>query len=150
WLLYPDPVITSISPNPASANEPITVTGQNFFGPHTELLFPGPNGTQIEAPLATDYITSLTTAVPPGAVSGQVIVRNNPEGTSQSTGVPFTRLPNLRIRAPMKDLSPGETVQFQSQLLGASTPNTVNWTVDVGSISSSGLYQAPSVSQETF
>ncbi len=153
-LKFPLPAISSITPNGASANEGITINGQNFYECCSAILFPGPNGGTLPAiyqPFGSAPTpTQIQVLVPPGAESGQLIVQIEQEGSTVSASAPFTRLPNLRIRAPGKDLSSGETLQFQFALLGASSPNTVNWTADIGSISTTGLYQAPTVSQETF
>lgn len=150
-LKFPPPAVNSITPNGASANEGITISGQNFYEP-SAILFPGPNGTMLRTNIeqTASTLTQIPAVVPLGATSGQVVVQFSQEGSTISVPTPFVRVPNVRIRAPQKDLSSGETLQFQSVLLGGSSPNTVNWTADMGNISSTGLYQAPTVSQETF
>jgi hypothetical protein len=147
-LQIPPPVITSITPNGASANEPVTINGQDLNGP-TQIFFPGPNGSTLSPDFQWVSLTQITTTVPLGALSGPVYVQFAPTTgvTDTSNSITFTRLPNLRIRAGTRDLSSGESVQFASRLLGASNPNTVNWTADLGS---AGLYQAPSVTEESF
>jgi hypothetical protein len=55
----------------------------------------------------------------------------------------------LRINAPSKDLSSGETMQFSSSLLGANSPSQINWSATTGTISASGFYQAPAVTAES-
>ena len=147
-LKIPAPVITSIQPNGASANEPITINGENFYGA-SQIFFPGPNGTTLSPAFNPGSLTQIMTTLPLGTVSGPVSMLFSPiEGvTDTSNSIAFTRLPNLRIRAPVKDLSSSEFVQFSYQMLGASTPSTLTWTADVGTVSGSGLYQAPVVSQ---
>jgi hypothetical protein len=83
-------------------------------------------------------------------MSGPVYIESNTLGIiQQSNSLSFTRLPNLRIHAPSKDLSSGETMQFSSAFMGATTPNQVNWTATSGTISGSGFYQAPSITSES-
>jgi len=150
-LVYPQPVLTSTTPTGGSANEPLTINGQDIFDP-VKVLFPGPSGTMIPVSVPVDAWTwtEIHTAVPPGAVSGDAVVQFNATGTITTASVPFTRLPNVRIRAGIKDLTPGETVQFESRILGPSSPNALTWTADLGTISSTGLYQAPAITQESF
>ena len=91
--------------------------------------------------------------MPFGSVSGPVYLTLAPllQGASETTNsVAFTRLPNLHIHAPAKDLSSGETMQFSSSLLGADTPAQINWTATSGSFSGNGLYHAPVVTSESF
>ena len=149
-LQFPPPVLQSITPNGASANEPVTIRGQDLYGT-LKVFFPGPNGTMLWAPISDPpTLTQIDTTVPLGAVSGDVVVQFNATGAITTASVSFTRLPNLRIRAGTKDLSSGETVQFQHRLLGPTGSQTVHWTADLGAINGTGLYQAPTVSQESF
>jgi hypothetical protein len=60
-----------------------------------------------------------------------------------SNGLRFTRLPDLRIRAPKNDLAAGESVSFQVALFGSSTSQTIVWSTNQGSITSGGTYTAP-------
>lgn len=150
-LQAPTPTITSISPKGASANEPLTIWGNNLYV--SQVFFPGPNGTTISPAFTSASLNKITTTVPLGAVSGPIYVQFTPSSTTQtvtSNSFNFTRLPNLRIRAATKDLSSADTIQFTYRLLGASSANPVNWSADIGSISQSGLYQAPVVAQESF
>jgi hypothetical protein len=150
-LQFAPPVITSITPNGASANEPVTIAGQDFYGP-TQVLFPGPNGSTLSAQIQSTALDQIMTTVPLGALSGSVSAQFVPaQGvTNTSNSLTFTRLPNIRIRAGARDLSSGESVQFAYRLLGASTPTTVNWRADMGSVSAAGRYKAPSVTQDSF
>jgi hypothetical protein len=154
--IVPAVVLNSITPNSASAGETITVNA-TFNGSVIEIpqiVFSGINGTSISMPLQAITQTS-TVVVPFGATSGPVNMSVPPQpGTGATTltsnSVAFTRLPNLHIHASSKDLSSGETLQLDSRLLGASTPSTVTWTADSGSISGEGLFQAPVVSSESY
>jgi hypothetical protein len=150
--IYEPPVLTSITPSSASAGESITVDVQNGA---TQVIFSGPNGTALPAiflpsPTVPDEGVAV---VPFGAVSGPLYVQTTaiPGGggpTLTSNTVQFTRFPNLKIHAPINDLSSGETLQFSSDLLGTSSPSQLTWTANAGTISPSGLYQAPVVTTE--
>jgi hypothetical protein len=148
-------VLNSITPSSASAGEVLTIDA-TFNGSVIEtpqMVFAGANGTSVS--MSCQTANGLTVVVPFGATSGPVIMSIPPQPGSgasvvTSNSVPFTRLPNLLIHAPNKDLSSGETLQFQYRLLGASTPNVVTWTSDSGNINSSGLFTAPMVSSETY
>ncbi len=156
-IVVPNPVVlNSIAPNSASAGEVVTVDATfNINVIETpQIVFSGVNGTSISMPLQMGSQTS-TVVVPFGATSGPVNMSIPPQPGSGATtvtsnSVQFTRLPNLRVHASTKDLSSGETLQLDSRLLGASTPSTVTWTADSGSISAEGLFQAPVVSSESY
>ncbi len=144
-------LLTSITPTAASAGETVTINIQNAYD-FPSVVFPGVNGTSITLPLTQQSGNSFMIAVPFGAASGNLYISiTPPQGTTATTNsVPFTRLPNLRVHAPNKDLSSGETLQFDWRLLGASTPNVVTWTANSGSVSAQGLFQAPVVSSESY
>jgi hypothetical protein len=148
-------VLNSITPSSASAGQVLTVDA-TFNGNVIEtpqMVFSGANGTSVS--MSCQTATGLTVVVPFGATSGPVSMSIPPQPGSgasvvTSNSVPFTRLPNLLIHAPNKDLSSGETLQFQYRLLGASTPSVVTWTSDSGTINASGLFRAPVVSAESY
>jgi hypothetical protein len=144
-------VLNSITPTSASAGETVTLNIQNAYD-FPSVVFPGVNGTSITLPLTQQSGNNFMIAVPFGATSGNVYVSITPPqgATSTTNSVPFTRLPNLRIHAPNKDLSSGETLQFDWRLLGASMPDVVTWTADSGSVTPQGLFQAPVVSSESY
>jgi len=149
--IYSVGTLTSISPNGAIAWEQVSLYGENLSAP-TQVVFSGPNGTSLTAAFQAASLSEITAVVPSGTVSGPVYVTLTPsQGTSyNSNSVQFTRLPNLLINAPTKDLSSGESMQINWRLLGASSPNQLVWTTDNGSISSSGLFQAPTVKSESY
>lgn len=152
--LLPAPaVLTSISPNAASAGEQVTVTTQYALNGNAQLMFSGVNGAVVSASIQTVSFTQFTALVPFGTVSGAVYLQYEPfpipSPIQNSNSLSFTRLPNLRIHAPGKDLSSGETMQFSSSLLGANSPTQVDWSATTGTISASGLYQAPVVTSES-
>ena len=144
-------VLTAITPAAASAGETVTITVLNAYDTLT-VVFPGINGTSITMPIDQQSGNNFTVTVPFGAASGSVYVSIvTLQGTNVPTNsLPFTRLPNLRVHAPAKDLSSGESLQFDWRLLGASTPNVVTWKADSGSVSAQGLFQAPVVSSESY
>jgi len=151
-IVYAPATLTSITPGAASADELITINGQNLGGA-TEVVFSGINGTSIPwFPQQQDSSTQVTVTVPFGTVTGPIYVNTTPflDTNETTNSLTLTRLPNLRVHAANKDLSSGETLQLDWRLLGASTPNVVNWTADSGSISAQGVFQAPVVSSESY
>jgi len=149
--IFAPTVFVSITPSAASAGETVALNIQNGVD-FLWVVFPCVNGTSITLPLTQVSGNDFTIAVPFGATSGNVYVYIvTPQGTNiPVNSLPFTRLPNLRVHAPNKDLSSGETLQLDSRLLGATTPNVVTWTADLGSVSSQGIFQAPVVSSESY
>jgi hypothetical protein len=149
-------VLNSITPTAAIAGEVVSVTATfNFDVIETpQVVFSGTNGTSISMPLQTG--NGLTVQVPFGATSGPVYMSIPPQPggvitiSETSNSVQFTRLPNLQVRAPNKDLSSGESLQLAWRVLGASTPNVVTWTADSGSINAQGIFHAPTVSSESY
>ena len=150
--VYAPAVLTSISPPSASAGEQVTITLQGLYNA-TSVVFSGVNGTSISMPVEQQISANqITATVPFGGATGPVSVNLTPfAGANETTNsLPFTRLPNLLIHSPNKDLSSGETLQLDWRPLGASTPNVVTWTADSGSVSAQGLFQAPVVSSESY
>jgi hypothetical protein len=139
--IYGPPVLTSITPSSAIAGEVLTVdvTFNSNVIETPQMVFSGVGGTNVTMQLQTG--NGLTVTVPQPGSGASVLTSNS---------VPFTRLPNLQVRAPTKDLSSGESLQLDWRLLGASTPNVVSWTADSGSVSAQGLFQAPVVSSESY
>ena len=148
-------VFNSITPSSASAGDIVTVDATfNFNIIETpEVIFSATNGTISSGLQMTN---GLTVQVPFGATSGPVYISVPPQPggaitiAETSNSVQFTRLPNLRVRAPNKDLSSGETLQFDWRVLGASTPNIVTWKADSGTVNSQGVFQAPTVASESY
>lgn len=145
-LIAPPPVITQISPREATAGEEITISGQNFFSsiPPT-VFFPGPNGVVI--PVSPQYppaTQSFEVVVPQGASTGPLSLQMKGDLWMRSNSVTFTRMPRLRIRAERKDIAAGESTRFQVRFLGDANPRALTWSTEQGSISSGGVYQAPS------
>jgi len=138
------PVITQIVPSSARAGDQIQMLGSNFAGTST-VYFPGPaafnsrcsSGTQwtIPTPMHCSSFLGLRPSFPPDAAPGGQLLTSN--------SIAFTRIPHLRIRANRRDISSGESVQFQSRILGEDLSQSIMWTADIGTISGSGAYTAP-------
>ena len=150
------PTITAISPQPASAESEVQITGTFVPSATMTLLFSGPNATTIPVPASMVNSTSMAGIVPLGTTSGPLVIKQVCASVDTglqypptlSNAVNFQRLPHLRIRADKKDLSAGESVQLHAALMGDSTPQPIRWQ---NGISSSGVYTAPSqVSPDTF
>ena len=150
--VYAPAVLTSITPDSASAGEQATITLQGLYNA-TSVVFFGVNGTSISVGVQQQISANqITATVPFGAATGPVSVNLTPFASANETtnSVTFTRLPNLLVHAANKDLSSGETLQLDWRLLGASTPNVVTWKADSGSVSAQGLYQASVISSESY
>lgn len=150
-VLGPKPVITSISPQPATAGDQLTITGQNLDAQLTA-VFSDAIGGALPVGSSNANGTSATVTVPQGSVTGpfNVTVAEGGLSPQQSNTVPFQRLARLRIRSPQNDVGAGESVDLQYALLGDSTPQTVTFTADQGSFSES-IYTAPaSVASDSF
>lgn len=156
------PVLATISPSIADEGRIVQLTGRGFFcglssSPAIKVYFTGANGIQLRAAapvngsLPTD--TSVTITVPLGATDGPVsLMAQPPNGPAfASNSVKFTRAPRIRIRAPLRDLSSGETETFHVKQIAGTTPATLVWTADVGAVTSGGVYTAPSgITGDTF
>ncbi len=143
------PTITSISPQPATALDQITITGTNLY-PVATVVFSDAIGGELPVSgptvVANNSGTSLTLTVPQGVVSGPFFVMTQ-QGTLtpvKSNTLQFQRLARVRIRVPRKDLSSGESETFQYALLGDNTPRAVTFSADLGSFNGS-TYQAPTM-----
>ena len=151
------PVVKELTPSTANATDAIQVMGQNLFlrGATVTVFFSGPNGVPLPVPIpdGVSYPTQLGLYVPLAAVSGPVYVQSQMPGAPPqiSNSVTFTRLPRVRIRAPGRDLSQGESTVFQSRILSGNGSETLAWTADVGSVTNDGSYTAPpSVASDGF
>lgn len=128
----------------------VQVSGQGLIN-ITNVFFSLPGGVPVAAGFTSISPTQIRATVPVGAVSGPVFAQYTPCNPCGSTNsVNFTRLPNLHIRAQNSELSSGEVTQFDWSVLGGKTSKVIAWTADQGTISSTGQYQAPAVSTETF
>jgi hypothetical protein len=145
------PKLDSIAPSAAIVGQTVTLNTENLVNAN-RVFFSLPNGNVIAADFTSDSTSQLTATVPVGVVSGPVYIEYIPPlgGKANTNSVNFTRLPNLHIRAQSKELSSGETTQFNWSFLGGSTTSPIEWSSDKGSISAGGLFRAPVVSAEQF
>jgi len=145
------PSITSISPQPATAGDQLTITGQNL---NSILIaeFPDAIGGTIPVQSYSADGTTATVTVPQGSVTGQFYVTVGQGGLppQSSNAVQFQRLARLRIRAPQNDVGAGESVDFAYALLGDSTPQTIAFTADQGTFSGSTYIAPASVASDSF
>jgi len=144
------PVITSISPQPATAGDQLTITGQNLNSILTAKFPDAIGGTIPISAIANGR--SATVAVPQGSVTGPLYVTVAQGGLSLtlSNTVQFQRLARLRIRAPPNDVGAGESVDFQYALLGDSAQQTVAFSADQGTFSGSTYFAPASVAADSF
>jgi hypothetical protein len=155
-LVPPTPTITGVSPQPASAETTIQVSGTFARGAALTFLFSGPNGITIPSSANLDTGSVTGGIVPLGATSGPFSIQQvcaSPNSgfqypVEQSKPANFLRLPHLRIRADKKDLASGESMQLHAVLMGDTAPQPITWG---NGISSNGVYTAPfQVTPDTF
>src|SRR5581483_6334435 len=122
------PALSTISPQPATAGDSITITGTNLNGLVTGVFTNASNGTISTVPVSGAG-TSVLLIVPQGSVTGPFyVVAQQPGLTAvQSNTLQFQRLARLRIHAPTNDVAAGESVTFSYALLGDSTPQSVTF-----------------------
>ena len=150
-ITAPHPVITSISPQPATAGQQITISGQNLQSPVTA-MFSDTIGGQIPVSGFNSNGSSLTVTVPQGSVTGPFFVRTQPGNLPpvDSNTLTFQRLARLRIRSPKRDLSSGESMTLKYAMLGDATPRTVTFSSDIGSFSGATYLAPANVSSDSF
>jgi len=150
-VLYPPPIITGISPQPATAGDQITITGQYIF-PVLNVVFSDAVGGALPSMGSANNGNSITVTVPQGAVTGPVYLATPPDDVypTQSNPIQFERLARLRIRSPQNDVAAGELITFQYALLGDATPRAVNFSADQGSFSGATYLAPAAVPSDTF
>jgi len=142
----PGPVaITLVAPSKGKVGTAVSIFGRGFSADAAQdvAFFSGAIATVTAA-----TPNSLTTSVPPGALTGPITV-TTPLGTATSPE-PFRVLGLLTVSPTGAVLVPNGTQQFAA-LEGASPTTEVTWAVNgliggdamVGTISSGGLYTAP-------
>src|SRR5215472_3295724 len=138
------PTITSLSPHSGAPGDQIQITGTNLGYFVLNVVFTGPNGTQISTTVAPSP-TILTLQVPRLAATGPVfvLVPDGQGGFNQTNTLNFTRAPGLRIRASKRDISAGERDDLLVAFFGTASPQVVQWSADVGAIDAGGHYTAP-------
>jgi len=153
-LENPVPTVTAVSPAAVPVgNFTLTVTGTKFVN-GAKVIFNG-------QPLTTKFVSSTqltatgSTTSSQNGMSFQVTVENPDPGSMASSAMTVKVGGSgivVRISPPGAQLHPGETVQFKATITGTSNPNVV-WkvngapggNVNVGTISTTGLYTAPAV-----
>ena len=142
----PGPVaITLVAPNKGKVGTAVSIFGRGFSPDPTQ------NGVSFSGAIAivtAATMNSLTTSVPPGALTGPITV-TTPLGSATSPE-PFTVLGVVTISPTSAVLFPTQTQQFMATVSGTATPS-VTWSVNgvvggnatLGTISSTGLYTAP-------
>lgn len=142
----PGPVaITLVSPTKGMIGTAVAIFGRGFSADAAQNVVSF-SGALAAVTAAT--ATSLTTAVPPGALTGPITV-TTPLGSAISPE-PFTVLGVVTISPTSAVLFPTQTQQFMATVSGTATPS-VTWSVNgvvggnatLGTISSTGLYTAP-------
>ena len=136
--------IFDFSPHEGLPADVVTFIGIGFGGGVNDVSFNG-----VSATIVSVTPSKVVAIVPAGATTGPVTI-TTPTG-SVTTAIPFT-IAGLRITPATASVKFGQTVQFTSEVLPATLDQTVEWSVEgvvggsasVGTISTSGLYTAPS------
>lgn len=136
--------ILSFSPHEGLPGDQVTFVGIGFGGGVTNVSFNGAAATIVSV-----TPSKVVATVPQAATTGLVTI-TTPTG-SVSTATPFT-IAGLRITPATASVKFGESFQFTSEVLPSTLDQTVEWSVDgvvggnanVGFISNTGLYTAPS------
>ncbi len=142
----PGPVaISLVSPTKGMVGAPVSIFGKGFSpdAAQNTISFRG-----AIASVTAASANSLTTAVPFGALTGQITV-TTPLGTATSPE-PFHVLGVVTISPTSAALFPTQTQQFTATVSGTTTPS-VTWSVNgivggnatIGTTSAAGLYTAP-------
>jgi len=142
----PGPVaITLVAPSKGKVETAVSIFGRGFSTDPVQntVAFSGAIATVTAA-----TTSSLTTSVPPGALTGPITV-TTPLGSATSPE-PFRVLGIITITPTSAVLFPTQTQQFTATESGNTTP-LVAWSVNgvaggnatVGTITSAGLYTAP-------
>ena len=142
----PGPVaITLVAPSRGKVGTPVSIFGRGFSQDPAQNTV-GFSGATATVTAAT--ATSLNTSVPTAALTGLITV-TTPLGTAISPE-PFTVLGVVTVSPTSAVLFPTQTQQFSANVSGTTTPS-VTWSVNgvvggnttLGTISSTGLYTAP-------
>jgi hypothetical protein len=151
-LVLPTLTVTNASSFAASADETISMSLSGVYG-SISVAFSRAGGVlmppEYDPGQIDPYVKRIR--VPYGSVSGNIVLTRTAYGFPDATvSIPFTRLPNLRIRAGHKDLSAGESIQIQSRFLGSATTMPITWSSTAGTVDANGSFTAPLVTSETF
>lgn len=148
-LTGPGPQFFSFTPQFGFVNDTVTFNGNNF-GSITSISFNGTFATTFSGNL-----TQITATVPSGASTGQIIVTLSNGAFTTAT---FSVLA-LQVIPSVVSVLPNQNQLFSAVVPSQLGNNNVTWSVNgisggnssVGTISSSGLYIAPSITtSQTF
>ena len=136
--------ILDFSPKTGGPGDHITFFGTGFGSGVNEVSFNG-----VTARVIQSNSTTVIAEVPQGATTGAVTI-TTPRG-SATTSVPFT-LKSIRVQPASANVAPGATLLFNAVVVIQGDPS-VRWSVNgieggspaVGTITTSGLYTAPSL-----
>jgi len=135
------PSITALAPSSGPVGTAVTITGTNFGtsqGSSTVTF----NGTA--ASVTSWSATSIAATVPSGATTGNVVVTVGGQASNSMTfTVSAPPAISVNINPTAATLQVSATQQFAATVTG-STDTAVTWTVTGGTMSTSGLYTAPS------
>lgn len=140
------PTVTGLSPTQGVRGTPVLITGTGFSMTPTQntVLFNGVPGT---ISVATK---NQIVVVAPDSATGVVAV-TSPAGAATPTPT-FTYLPNIFVTPEFAVVPPSGTLQLDANLREISGSQAIEWTVNgvvggsaqTGTISTEGLYTAPS------
>ena len=153
-LENPVPTVTVVSPAAVPVgNFSVTVTGSKFVD-GAKVMFGGQALTTKFVSATQLTATGTTTAAQKGTTVQLTVSNPDPGAMASSALMVKVGAPqvNVTITPASVQLRPGQTVQFKAAISG-TTNTAVNWEVNaavgggpvVGTISTSGLYTAPSV-----
>lgn len=139
----PGPQFVSFAPQSGLIGDTVTFTGANF-GSITSIKFNGTASTTVSGTM-----TQLTATVPVNASTGPITVTLS-NGTFTTSA--FTVLA-IQLTPSQVSLLPNATQQFTAVVPSQINNNSVTWSVNdivggnssVGTISTTGLYVAPSI-----
>jgi uncharacterized protein (DUF1800 family) len=153
-LENPVPTVTAVSPTSVPVGSfTLTITGSKFVN-GAKVMFGGQTLTTKFVSATQLTATGSTTTAQKG-LSIQLSVQNPDPGATPSSALMLkvgTPQIVVRITPAGAQLRPGESVQFKATITGTTNPNVI-WkvnsapggNVNVGTISSTGVYTAPAV-----
>jgi len=134
------PVITSISPNPASPGQNVTITGSNFYSKNMLCKF---NGTVSVATVTSisQAVCSVPTSLGNAQISVTVTVDNSPPSAPFSFKVSGSNAPMALLLPPQVIAGVVVGVFFFGTLIGVFTFLVVTKRVSFGSVSTPSGWQ---------
>ena len=145
YIVPAAPTFEKINTSEGAIGDELILSGSYLNS--ASVYFPGVSGISIHVRPDLLYPDEVRVRVPPGAASGQISVEAGPY---RIYGIPFTRIPALRLRAQKNRLSVGESTHLSVAFLGENRRLPVLWSAQKGSITQEGAYTAPSVPADGF